>query len=85
VSRPTTPQYVETQQGWSWTWRTREGIDDQVELEVELEWQLEREMWQRRTRIDRAGWSPALRVDLDEPETFDHADSIARRYADREE
>jgi hypothetical protein len=90
VSRPLAPQYVATAQGHSWTWKEPRGLPDPVTghqcwIEVELEWQTEREIWQRRTRVDRAGWSPALLVPLDDPETFDHADTIARTYADKGE
>lgn len=128
MSRPPTPQFVETASGWSWTWKTWEGYrppvvvvhseNDEgaawwcrvckdaggntptnaqadadarahqnthlVEHEVELEWLTNDERWQVRSRYDRAGWTDVLVVhDLDDPESFDHADNLARDYAAR--
>lgn len=95
MSRPPSPQFVETRQGWSWTWKTPEGIPDtvtghQVMREVELEWLRNDEAWRIRSRVDKGGWCPAREVGddeweepLDEPESWDHADALARRYADR--
>jgi hypothetical protein len=119
------PQFVETMQGWSWTWRTWEGIAPDADLlqveeelwswmcqgcghqamgsreevdrdiaqhqrkhlvehEFELEWLRNDEAWQVRSRYDRAGWTDPLTVhDLDDPESFDHADNLARDYAAR--
>ena len=84
MSRPTSPQYVETGQGWSWTWKTWTGLDNSVEHEVELEWLREVEQWKVRRRYDRAGWTDALVVpDLADPESFEHADMLAREYSER--
>lgn len=86
MSRPTSPQFVETPaQNWSWTWKGWDGIEPfQVEVEIELEWLRNDERWQVRRRYDRAGWTDALPVtDLADPESFDHADQLAREYADR--
>lgn len=85
MSRPPSPQFVETNQGWSWTWKTWTGIDShRVEHEVELEWLREVESWKVRRRYDRAGWTdPLVVADLAEPESFDHADQLAREYAAR--
>ena len=85
MSRPTSPTAVDTAQGRSWTWKTWRGLeDDPVEEEVELEWLTEVEHWKVRRRYDRAGWTPAQIVtDLADPETWDHADQLAREYAER--
>lgn len=54
MTRPPSPQFVETDQGdWSWTWRTTEGIEPfTVEHEIELEWLRAVERWQVRSRYD---------------------------------
>jgi hypothetical protein len=83
VSRPTSPQFVATDQGdWSWTWRCQEGMEPfTVEHEYELEWLREVERWQVRSRYDRAGWTDPLIVDLPDPESQAHADQLVRDYA----
>lgn len=86
MTRPPSPQFVETDQGdWSWTWRTTEGIEPfTVEHEIELEWLRAVERWQVRSRYDRAGWTDPLPVtDLDDPESQQHADELAREFAFR--
>jgi hypothetical protein len=95
VSRPPTPQFEDRQDtggGWAWTWKTWEGIEPhQVQHEVELVWH--DEQWKVSSRYShlsdgprkrKGGWGPAQLVDsLDEPESQQHADELAREYAFR--
>lgn len=96
MTRPPSPQFVATGQGWSWKWKTPEGLPDPVtgvvvKREVELEWQEEStQLWKVRSRIAGAGWGEPRVVGadpweepLDAPETYEHAERLAHDYANR--
>jgi len=87
VSRPTQPQAVGTESdAWLWQWRSFEGLHGAVEHEHELEWLRTERRWQERSSYERAGWA-ALRVlradELDEPDSYQHAEQLAHEYANR--
>ncbi len=91
MSRPPTPQFKDREDGgWEWEWKIEEGIDGQVRHEVKLVWRDEKWLASSRYseyvngRWTRGGWGPDLLItDLDDPESFDHADNLARDYAAR--